>query len=164
MKKSKLLVTGSVLAMVLAVMGYAVYARRSAVPDAPAADAKSAPVDLRQFMRTSLHEKYTLMSFTIWHDKPLTPEKMDSIAVSSARMIEAARGLNAYEPGYRRQGWSAQDVEFFDEKRLQLVRVAEELTRAAQKHDATQVVNFFMHMDTTCQSCHRRFRPDMVWN
>lgn len=164
MKRKSFLVVAAVLAAAVAVAGYRLYARHSTTPEVPAADAKPVPVDLRLLMRTSLHENYTRMSFTIWHDKPLTPEKMDAIAISAARMIETARDLNAYEPGYRLQGWGAQDVEFFDEKRLQLVRVAEELTRAAQKHDATQVVNFFMHMDTTCQSCHRRFRPDMVWN
>jgi cytochrome c556 len=25
------------------------------------------------------------------------------------------------------------------------------------------MINFFMHLDTTCQSCHKRFRPDIQW-
>jgi hypothetical protein len=25
------------------------------------------------------------------------------------------------------------------------------------------VTSFFIHLDNTCQSCHRRFRPDLSW-
>jgi len=163
--KAKFLLVGAVLAaVVLAVMGYQLYARRAASSEPPGEIAGQARTDLRQLMKSKLHEDYTYMSFTIWHDKPLTAEKMDAIAAASARMIEIAHGLDAYEPGYRQQGWSSQDVQFFDDKRLQLARVAEELGRAAKKRDSTEVVNFFMHLDTTCQNCHKRFRPDLAWN
>ena len=103
------------------------------------------------------------MSFTIWHDRPLTPTKMDSIAVSSSRVIDLTKELTGYAAIYKQQGWSNDDVKFFEEKRLQLSRVAEELNRAAKKHDSSEVINFFMHMDNTCQSCHKRFRPDLQW-
>ena len=103
------------------------------------------------------------MSFTIWHDRPLTKEKMDAIAEASSHIVQAAQGLEMYEATYKQQGWSAQDMKFFDDKRLQLSHVAEELNRAAKSHDESQVVSFFMHMDNTCQSCHKRFRPDLSW-
>lgn len=163
-KKFTFLVVGVMLTVALALAAYQLYARRTAPAEVPAAGAQRPPMDLRQLMQSELHEDYTRISFTIWHDKSLTPEKMDVVAFSSARVVEVARGLDVYEPGYQQQGWSAQDIRLFDDKRLQLVRVAEELTRAARKRDGTQVVNFFMHMDATCQSCHKRFRPDMTWN
>jgi len=119
--------------------------------------------DLRQFMQSRVHQEYTFMSFTIWHDRPLTPTKMDSIAVSSSRVIDLTKELTGYAAIYKQQGWSNDDVKFFEEKRLQLSRVAEELNRAAKKHDSSEVINFFMHMDNTCQSCHKRFRPDLQW-
>ncbi len=162
--KPKFLLAGAVLVAVLAVVGYQLYARRAASPEPPAEGPAQAQTDLRQLMKSKLHEEYTYMSFTIWHDKPLTPEKMDGIAAASARIIEVAQGLNAYEPGYRQQGWSTEDVQFFDDKRLQLARVAEELGRAAKRRDGTEVLNFFMHLDNTCQNCHKRFRPDLAWN
>lgn len=74
-----------------------------------------------------------------------------------------AHDLTAYEAVYRQQGWSEQDVQFFDDKRLQLTQVAEELKKAAQKHDSSGVTSFFMHLDNTCQGCHRHFRPDLSW-
>jgi hypothetical protein len=119
--------------------------------------------DLRQFMQARVHHEYTFLSFTIWHDRPLTPAKMDSIAISSAHVVDMSKGLSAYAPIYKDQGWSADDVKFFEEKRLQLSRVAEELNRAAQERNSPEVINFFMHLDTTCQSCHKRFRPDLQW-
>jgi cytochrome c556 len=104
------------------------------------------------------------MSFTIWHDQPLTVEKMDSIAAASGRIMDiAAHDLSSYEPEYRQQGWTEEDVQFFDNKRLQLTQVAEELQKAAQKHDSSEVTNFFLHLGNTCQSCHSRFRKDLSW-
>ncbi|SRR5579884_1003529 len=119
--------------------------------------------DLRRFMQSRVHQEYTFLSFTIWHDKPLTPAKMDSITASTAKMMDMAKQLSDYEAVYKDQGWTNDDVKYFNEKRLQLSRVAEELNHAAQKHDSQEVVNFFMHLDSTCQSCHRRFRPDLQW-
>ena len=119
--------------------------------------------DLRKFMQARVHQEYTFLSFTIWHDRPLTPEKMDSIAASSVRVVNMSKELTAYAAIYKDQGWSSNDVKFFEEKRLQLSRVAEELGRAAQNHNSPEVINFFMHLDTTCQSCHKRFRPDLQW-
>jgi cytochrome c556 len=119
--------------------------------------------DLRKFMQARVHQEYTFLSFTIWHDRPLTAEKMDSIAASSAHVVDMSRELTAYAAIYKDQGWSSDDVKFFEEKRLQLSRVAEELGHAAQKRNSPEVINFFMHLDTTCQSCHKRFRPDLQW-
>jgi cytochrome c556 len=126
---------------------------------------KPVPVneDLRRFMQARVHQEYTFLSFTIWHDKPLTPAKMDSITKSTAKMMDMAKELNNYEAVYREQGWTDEDVKYFEEKRLQLSRVVEELNHASQKHDSQEVVNFFLHLDSTCQSCHRRFRPDLQW-
>ncbi len=155
-----------VLAFIFAVLGFQIHARRSAetaVPAAAPAPLNVANNDLRQMMETKVHQDYTAMSFTIWHDRPLTKEKMDTIAVASSRIMQAAQGLQTFEATYKQQGWSAQDVQFFNDKRLQLSHVAEELNRAAKNHDESQVVSFFMHMDNTCQSCHKRFRPDLSW-
>jgi cytochrome c556 len=41
--------------------------------------------------------------------------------------------------------------------------VAEELKQAAKKRDKGKVESSFEHMDGTCQSCHKRFRPDLSW-
>ena len=153
-------------AFAFAVWGFEFHSRHSAEAGSrgPAPQTSSkANDDLRQIMETKVHQDYTAMSFTIWHDRPLTKEKMDAIAVASSHIVQAADGLEMYEATYKQQGWSAQDVKFFDDKRLQLSHVAEELNRAAKSHDESQVVSFFMHMDNTCQSCHKRFRPDLSW-
>ena len=119
--------------------------------------------DLRRFMQSKVHQEYTFLSYTIWHDHPLTPAKMDSIAASSVKIIGLSKELTVYVAVYKEQGWSNEDVKLFEEKRLQLSRVAEELNRAALRRDAREVHNFFTHLDSTCQSCHKRFRPDLQW-
>src|SRR6202040_912659 len=107
--------------------------------------------DLRKFMQARVHQEYTFLSFTIWHDRPLTAEKMDSIVTSSAHVVDMSKELAAYATIYKDQGWSSDDVKFFEEKRLQLSRVAEELGHAAKKRNSPEVIKFFMHLDTTCQ-------------
>jgi cytochrome c556 len=151
-----------IVALACVVTGYELRVRHVA-----AADASHTTVivhgDLRDVMESKVHTEYTYLSFTIWHDQPLTTEKMDAIAAASSRIENVAHGLGSYEAEYQAQGWTKEDVQFFDDKRLQLTQVAEELKKAAQKHDSSQVTSFFMHLDNTCQSCHRRFRPDLSW-
>ena len=147
---------------------FEVHARHAAVaaaaPSAAARPAQAVHGDLRQVMETKVHTEYTYLSFTIWHDQPLTDAKMDAIAAASGRIMDiAAHDLSSYEPEYRQQGWTDEDVQFFDNKRLQLTQVAEELQKAAKRHDSSQVTSFFLHLDNTCQSCHSRFRKDLSW-
>lgn len=160
--RPRLLIPLTLAVVVLVTAGYEFHFRRSAAA-APTTESARNEHSLRQLMRSRLHEEYTAMSFTIWHDQPLTQEKMDKIAVSSANILAITKELDSYEAEYRLQGWSAQDVKFFDDKRVQLTRVAEELKKAAEMHDSSQVTSFFMHLDNTCQSCHQRFRPDLSW-
>ncbi len=151
------------IAVILALGGYGFHVRHSAAAASATAAAPPAGANLRQVMQTKVHHEYTFMSYTIWHDQPLTDQKMDAIAASSDRLILVGHDLNGYAAAYRQQGWSREDVDYFEEKRVQLTRVAEELKRAAQKHDSAQVTSFFLHLDNTCQGCHRRFRPDLSW-
>ncbi len=152
------------IAGVLAFAGYRFHNRpvTASAPAVPQANPQMREA-LRQFMESKVHQEYTFLSFTIWHDHPLTPAKMDSIAASSSRVVDLSKELTTYAATYKEQGWSSEDVKFFEEKRLQLSRVAEELNHAAKDHNSTEVINFFMHMDSTCQSCHKRFRPDLQW-
>jgi hypothetical protein len=116
---------------------------------------------LQEVMRNQVHTEYTTLSFTIWHDRPLTPAKFTTIATSSRRLKQLSQDLNPYVSLFQQQGWGERDARFFGEKRLQLGQVATELERAAVKHDGTQVTSFFLYLETTCHSCHKRFRPDL---
>ncbi len=149
-----------------ALAGYLFWRHHAAPPAAQLSRAqmREAQVDLRQLMQARVHEEYSRLSFFIWHDQPLTPDKMSQIAESSARMINLAQNLSEYENTYIQQGWGKQDVKFFDENRAQLLQTAEQLKGAAQHGDETRVVHLFNHMDSTCQSCHKRFRPDLSWS
>lgn len=153
-----------IFAIGVAFGAYEFHARHVAAAAASAAPPAQLPQgNLRELMQSRVHAEYTFLSFTIWHDQPLTAEKMDSIAASSERIMTIAHDLTVYEGVYKQQGWSQQDIQFFDDKRLQLTQVAEELKKAAQKHDSSGVTSFFIHLDNTCQGCHRHFRPDLSW-
>ena len=163
--KPRLLGIVTVLTLLFAVWGFEIHARHSAEAARPVPQVSSAASnDLRQLMSTRVHEDRTGLSFTIWHYCPLYKRKNGFHCVpASGRIMGAAKGLEPFEATYKQQGWSAADVKFFNDKRLQLSHVAEELNRAAKNRDESQVVSFFMHLDNTCQSCHKRFRPDLSW-
>lgn len=153
------------LLIVSAVAGYWMWHRHSQqAPQLSQGQMHEAQVDLRQLMQARVHEEYSVMSFFIWHDRPLTPEKMNAIAEASARMASLAQNLGVYENTYVQQGWGKQDVKFFHENRAQLMQTAEQLKGAAQHGDEPRVVHLFNHMDSTCQNCHKRFRPDLSWS
>jgi len=164
-KTSKLKALAAAALAAILVLTIAIAVMRTRKSPAPVADhvQQQAPADLRQVMQAKVHDDYTFMSFTIWHDQPLTEQKLDSIAAASQRIEDVAQHLDGFESAYRQQGWSSQDVQFFAEKRVQLSHTAEELRQAAQQHDAKSVVHIFTHLDSTCQSCHKRFRPDLAW-
>ena len=147
--------------IVLAIVQFAVARRRPAVT-APAATVSGK--SLRDVMRSDVHESYTQMSFLIWHSKPLTDDKMEQIGKSAASINAAAQSLQLFETNYKQQGWSSADAKLFADKRLQLLRVTEELESAARQHKEADVLSFFLHLDNTCQSCHQHFRPDLSWN
>ena len=52
--------------------------------------------DLRKFMQARIHQEYTFLSFTVWHDRPLDAQKMENIAQSSAHVVDMSRELTAY--------------------------------------------------------------------
>jgi len=155
---------GVVLLLVMVIAGYEFHARLSGASASAPQPETTAQKNLRQFMQSRVHEEYTRMSFTIWHDQPLTSQKMDMIGASAGRIAGLTHELQSYEAVYRQQGWGPEDVQYFENKRVQLNRVAEELKKAAQKHDSSEVTSLFMNLDSTCQSCHHRFRPDLAWD
>ncbi|HLJ27502.1 MAG TPA: cytochrome c [Candidatus Angelobacter sp.] len=154
-----------VLAAGVTLAAFGVYGRHSNDVSAALRDPGLAPTEtLKHLMKQKLHTEYTFLSFTIAHDPPLTPEKMDAIASSSARITALAENdMKGYVHDYQKREWSEQDAIFFWEKRLQLSRASSELSQAAGKHDPQQVVSSFQRLDGACQACHERFRADIPW-
>jgi hypothetical protein len=163
-RKVKLLSITLALAAVLGLTGFRVYKRLSSPAPASAMGGGKRPyTSMRQLMQTGVHQEYTLISFTIWHDRPLTPAKFDLIADSSARIGNMARELDTFNGKDNPQGWSLPDVAVFHDKSLELYSTAQELNQVAQEHDGQKVQAMFRRLDNTCQSCHKHFRPDLHW-
>ncbi len=152
------------LVCVLGFAGHRVYKRLSSPAPASAMSAGKKPyASLRQMMQSGVHQEYTFISFTVWHDRPLTPAKFDLIADSSARIGILARELDAFNGKDNPQGWNPPDAALFHDKSMELYSVAQELNQVAQTHDSQKVQAVFHRLDTTCQSCHKHFRPDLRW-
>jgi cytochrome c556 len=152
------------LVCVLGFAGHRVYKRLSSPAPASAMSAGKKPyTSLRQMMQSGVHQEYTFISFTIWHDRPLTAAKLDLIADSSARIGNLARELDSFNGKDNPQGWSLPDAALFHEKSIELYHVSQELNQVAVEHDTPKVQTMFHRLDNTCQSCHKHFRPDLRW-
>ncbi|HLJ85339.1 MAG TPA: cytochrome c [Candidatus Angelobacter sp.] len=149
--------------LAVAAVVYGVHIRRAATTKGEAPSVRKHE-NLAQLMKAEVHEQYTALSFTIWHDPPLTQPKMQTIAVASAHIMQTTGEIAAFRDDYREQGWSKEDLKFFEEENLQLFRVAQELNRAAQKQSEADVTHLFVNLDNTCQSCHKKFRPALAWS
>ena len=117
--------------------------------------------DLRHLMRAGLHEEFTFLSYTIWHDDPLDEKKMEAIAGSAENIIVAAQDAESCPSAYKHAGNQVDD-RFFEARVQDLTQVAQKLQSAAKRHDSQQLGNLLGEMDNVCQSCHSRFRPDLI--
>src|SRR5258705_7894984 len=58
---------------------------------------------LTQLMKDGIHEQFTFLSFTIWHDSPMTEEKLNSVAKSATHLQELAVRIPAFKTSYFRK-------------------------------------------------------------
>jgi cytochrome c556 len=132
-------------------------------PDAPAAKPASRPTvtseydSLAKLMQEGLHEPFTELSFTVWHDKPFNAEKYQTIARASLGVQKIAVQI----PAFTRSSWSGEEIAYFENTALRLADLAGFLADSAQRHQQDHVVHYLMDLETTCQKCHSEFAPDL---
>lgn len=118
--------------------------------------------NLHQLMEEGIHERFTFLSFTLWHDPPMTSEKMDAIAGSAIQLRQMAETITALRPRYLEAEWMRDDRKAFDAKAAELSNSAMMLAEAATRKDKRRAKNLFDRVEASCQSCHARFNKALA--
>ncbi|HEY7545729.1 MAG TPA: cytochrome c [Blastocatellia bacterium] len=113
-------------------------------------------------MEEGIHERFTFLSFTLWHDPPMTSEKMEAIAQSAVQLRQLAETIIAHRPRYLEAEWRKDDRKAFDAGAAELSNSAMMLAEAATRKDKTRAENLFNRIEASCQSCHARFNKALA--
>lgn len=117
---------------------------------------------LHQLMEEGIHEHFTFLSFTLWHDRPTTAEKMDAIAHSAAQLRRMAENITALRPRYLEAESMKDDQKAFDAATAQLSRSARMLAEAAARRDKARAKRYFDRLEASCRNCHTRFNKALA--
>jgi hypothetical protein len=112
---------------------------------------------LAKLMQEGLHEPFTELSFIIWHDKPLTPEKYEALRIAALKVRDIATQI----PAFRRSRWTGEEIAFYENHAMRLADLAGYLAEAAKRQQQDHVVHHLMDLESTCQKCHATFAPDL---
>jgi len=132
---------------------------RTRRPKTPAQHGKEFS-SLPELMREGLHEQFTALSFTVWHDSPLTDQKLDAVAKHADKLREFARRIPTFKSSYFGER-SEEDRTMVDAKAEAVAGLAQLLAGAAQTRDAKTVDKLLTQIEATCNACHARFRREL---
>lgn len=118
--------------------------------------------NLHQLMEEGIHERFTFLSFTLWHDRPMTQEKMDAIAQSANQLRQMADSIPAFRPRHLEAESMKDDRKAFDAGAAELSRSAMMLAEAATRKNKARAENLFGRLEASCQSCHARFNKALA--
>lgn len=113
--------------------------------------------NLHQLMEEGIHERFTFLSYTLWHDQPMTPEKMDAIAQSANQLRQLAEAIPSFRPRSLQGESMKDDQKAFDAVAAELSNSAMMLAEAATVKDRTRTENLFDRLEASCRSCHTKF-------
>jgi hypothetical protein len=116
--------------------------------------------NLHDLMEEGIHERFTFLSFSLWHDPNMTPEKMDEVARSADQLRQLAEAIPAFRP--RQLEWMKDDQKAFDAGAAELSDSATMLAKAAGMKDRARAKELFSRVAESCRNCHARFNKDLA--
>lgn len=109
-------------------------------------------------MRDGLHEEFTCLAFIIWHDPPMTPQKMSQVAETANRLGHLAGRI----PMLGKLRWSEEELQTIKARSADLAQAAEKLAGAAKMGDEPALDKLLVDLENSCMNCHAKFRKDLV--
>jgi cytochrome c556 len=116
---------------------------------------------LHQLMEEGIHERFTYVSYTLWHDTPMTPAKMDTIAESALELRQMAEALPAFGSRYATVDGEKEGQTLFNLKAAELSKVSQKLAETASKRDKKGTETLFKKLEASCQDCHNTFNSTL---
>ncbi|MBI3652606.1 MAG: cytochrome c [Acidobacteria bacterium] len=116
---------------------------------------------LHQLMEEGIHERFTFVSFTLWHDTPMTPEKLETIAASAMELRQLADTIPTYSPKQLQVEGAKEDLRLFATRAAELSSKAQKLAETAALQDVAATETAFKQVEASCQACHNRFHQSL---
>lgn len=149
------------IVLILTLLGAIVDARPWSVIQSQAVDPHSFK-SLHQLMEEGIHDRFTFISFTLWHDPNMTPEKMDEIARSADELRQLGEAIPAFRPRHLEAEWKKDDQKVFDAGAAELSTSAMMLAKAAIVKDKARAKELFDRVAESCRSCHAKFNKELT--
>jgi cytochrome c556 len=115
---------------------------------------------LSKLMKDGIHEQFTFLSFTIWHDSPMTEEKLNSVAKSASTLQELAVRIPAFKTSYFSK-YPGEDLAMVDADSAEMETLARSISRAAANRDEKSLEPLLTQLEANCNSCHSKFRQEL---
>jgi cytochrome c556 len=112
-------------------------------------------------MEDGIHERFTFLSYSLWHDPNMTPEKMDEIARSADQLRQFAEAIPAFRPRHLDVDGMKDDQKIFDAQAAELSDSAMMLAKAATMRDTARARDLFNRVAESCRSCHAKFNKSL---
>jgi hypothetical protein len=126
----------------------------------PAAQPEKEFASLPELMKDGIHERFTFLSFTIWHDSPLTEEKLNSVSKSACQLENLAGRIRAFKTSYFRK-YAEEDLRLIDAHSAEMETLARSISNAAASGDEKSLEPLLTRLETTCNNCHSKFRQEL---
>lgn len=108
-------------------------------------------------MKDGIHEDFTFLSFTIWHDRPLTEVKRDGIAVAADNINRLAKRLRRFKDSRI----ASSDPRAFAASVEGLVETAAAIRSHAATEDVDVLGDDFIALEEACSHCHAVFQEGL---
>ena len=112
---------------------------------------------LPKLMKEGVHEQFTFISFTIFHNAPMDASKMRHLAKTASRLNQMAKRITGFKSVYE-----GEQVPALEAGAEELARAAEMLSSAAGKGSQNQFEQLFEKLETACHNCHAKFRKELA--
>jgi hypothetical protein len=141
---------------ILSVLLVAAFSQTHARVDRPSKEFASLPM----LMKNGIHEQFTFLSFTIWHDSPLTEEKLNSVAKSASDLQKLAVRIPAFKASYFSK-YHGDDLAIVDANSAEMETLARLISRAAANRDEKSLEPLLTQLEASCNNCHSKFRQEL---
>jgi len=115
---------------------------------------------LSKLMKNGIHEQFTFLSFTIWHDSPMTEQKLNSVAESASNLQELAVRIPTFKATFFSK-YPREDLTLVDQDSAEMEALARSLSRAAAAGDEKSLEPILTRLEANCNSCHSKFRQEL---
>jgi cytochrome c556 len=119
---------------------------------------------LKVLMKDAIHEHFTLISFTIWHDESAPVEKMPRISEAARELQKLAQEIPQHARNYHAGNSEKTNTKDIQQLSKAMGEAAHDLSEAAARGEEASMEKLFNNLQASCESCHSVYRANITSN